>query len=272
MADEKADIRAFDLLSRARGGGEITIRDDQADFAVLLDAAKVCRESGGRFRLIDTAKLGLSELEWLGQAGADLYTSDEARAKSVELGLLARACSRGKAIIAYFHHGPLGGESGQEAGTVAFLKEAGRSGVDIHLSNRDKRRHVSDLAEIASSSRKAGTLLVYYHHGRPAEDLEPLARSGGWIHLDDQSIEAAEDAAPFIDLARQALLSGAGLAIHIEKGTELDLARELFEAGAYLLFRTPPADYRSAFRALERRARKRTLPSRAYYLYTTFLP
>ncbi|MEW5901788.1 MAG: hypothetical protein AB1715_10035 [Acidobacteriota bacterium] len=272
MTDERSATRAFELLSRVQAGQAITTRDDQNEFPAFLDAAKLCRRSRGRFRLIDTGKLSLSELEWLGESGADLYTSDEARPRKVELELMAKACSRGNATTVYFHHGTLTADGGAGPETMAFLQEIGRSGVDLHLSNRERSRRLSDLAGLACTCRKAGSVFVYYHHGRPPVDLEPLAGSGGWIHLSDRGLEHEEDAALVAVLTRQATQSDAGCVVHIEKGLELAAARTLWQAGAHLLFKTPPADYRSAYRALEKQARKKKLSFRSYYLFTISLP
>ena len=268
-----ADVeKTYDLLSRAGQGLVITIRDDQNDFTVLLDAAREAQKSGGRLRLIDTGKFSAFELEWLAEAGADLYTSDEARPNKAELGLLAKACARGNAVIAYFHHGVLSGDSSADPASPGFLAEAGRDGVDVHLSSRERPRDLASLAEIAHVCRKAGSRLVYYHNGPLDSGLRDLARSGGWIHLSDLNLPAGGEGTFLAEIAAEAAASGSGLVIHVEKGLAVETVRDLLEAGAFVLFKTPPADRRSSFRALERRAGKRTLDRRAYYLYPDFLP
>jgi len=276
MMDEErrpaAEERTRDLLSRAGQGLEITTRDDQDDFAIFLDVARVARRSGGRLRLIDTGKFSPFELEWLAEAGADLYTSDEARPEKAELGLLAKACARGEAVIAYFHHGVLSGDPGAGPTSSVFLAEAGRDGVDIHISSRERARDLQALAEIAHDCRGARSRLVYYHHGSLEDGLAGLARSGGWVHLSDLRLPAGDQGALLADIAAEASASGSGLVIHIEKGLPAETVRDLLEAGAFVLFKTPPADRGSSFRALEQRARKRALDKRAYYLYPDFLP
>lgn len=275
MDEEKrpaAEERTYDLLSRAEQGLVITTRDDQNDFTVFLDAARVARRSGGRLRLVDTGRFSVFELEWLAEAGTDLYTSDEARPNRAELGLLAKACARGDAVIAYFHHGILTADSGHTPTSPGFLAEAGREGVDIHLSSRERARDLAGLAEIAHVCKGAGSRLVYYHHGSLAAGLGDLARAAGWIHISDLNLPAGEQGAFLADIAVEAAASGSGLVIHLGKGMAFEAVRDLLEAGAFVLFKTPPADRLSSFRALERRARKRTLDRRACYLYPDFLP
>jgi len=264
--------KKYELLSRAEQGLEVTERDDQNDFTVFLDAARTARRSGGRLRLIDTGRFSVFDLEWLAEAGADLYTSDEARPKRSELGLLSKSCIRGDALIAYFHHAGLSGDSAEAPTSPVFLAEAGRDGVDIHLSNRERPRDLPILTEIAHAGRGAGSRLVYYHHGSLDSGLGDLARTGGWVHLSDLTSPIADERALLTDLSAEAAASGSGLVIHLEKGLAAETVRDLLKAGAFVIFKTPPADRRSSFQALERQARRRTPDRRAYYLYLDFLP
>ncbi len=275
MNEEKRpadDERTYDLIFRAEQGLVITTRDDQNDFTAFLDAARMARRSGGRLRLIDTGRFSLFELEWLAEAGTDLYTSDEARPNRAELGLMAKACARGDSVIAYFHHGILTADSGETPTSMGFLAEAGRDGVDVHISSRERERDLAGLAEIANVCRRAGSRLVYYHHGLLDAGLGDLARSGGWIHISDLNLPTAGEGTFLTNLSAEAAASGSGLVIHLEKGLAVETVRDLIRAGAFLLFKTPPADRRSSFRVLERWARKRTLDRRACYLYPDFLP
>lgn len=275
MAEDKhpaAEEKIYDLLSRAQQGLEITTRDDQNNFTVFLDAAKAARRIGGRLRLIDTGKFSVFELEWLAEAGADLYTSDEARPNRSELGLLSKACARGNGLIAYFHRGDLTGGPAESPTSAVFLADAGRDGVDIHLSNRERPRDLAVLAEVAHSGNGAGSRLVYYHHGSLDSGLGDLVRSGGWVHLSDLTSPIADEAALLADFSTEATASGSGLVIHLEKGLAAETVRDLLKAGAFVIFKTPPADRRSPLRALERQARKRAPDRRAYYLYLDFLP
>jgi hypothetical protein len=266
-----AEEKTYDLLSRAEQGMEITTRDDQQTFASFLDAAKVARMRGGRLRLVDSGGFGAFDLEWLAEAGADIYTSDEARPNKAELGLLARACARGASVIAYFHRGLLAGEAGDSPTSLGFLSELGRDGVDVHLSGRERARDLAGLSVVGHVCRMAGSRLVYYHHGAPEGGLADLGRSGAWIHLSDLDLPAGGGGALVADIAAEAAASGSGLVIHIEKGLAAETVRDFLKAGAFVLFQTPPADLKSPFRDLERRARRRRLDRRSFYLYPDFL-
>jgi hypothetical protein len=145
IKDKNAELpkKAYELLSRAGKGTDITVRDDQYEFPWLLDSVKLCRKKGARFRLVDSGKLDRFQLEWLAGAGADLYTSDEARAEASDLEHVNRACQKGGAFVAYFHYGPL--ESEEESSPIPFfdLKDMGRSGIYFYLSNREMKREIS---------------------------------------------------------------------------------------------------------------------------------
>jgi hypothetical protein len=260
------------LLSRAEQGLEITTRDDQASFASFLDASRMSRRNGSRLRLIDSGRFNVFELEWLAEAGADIYTSDAARPKRMELDLLAKACARGNAVIAYFHWGSLSEGEADMPSSWAFLREIGRGGIDLHLSSREKPRDFVELAGLAEACRRAGTRVVYYHHGPLESGLGALARAGGWIHLSAENLDDKAGTALLEETARAASAARAGIVIHLERGWPVETLRNLLRSGVFLLFKTPPEDRRSRIRAVEQRARKRRLDRRSYYLHTTFLP
>ena len=264
--------KAYELLSWAGKGTDITVRDDQHEFPWLLDSVKLCRKKGARFRLIDSGKLDRFQLEWLAGAGADLYTSDEARAEASELEHVNRTCQKGGAFVAYFHYGSL--ESEEESSSISFLdlKDMGRSGIYFYLSNREMKREVSKLNELAHACRKGGSWLVYYLHGSLENSLEDLARNEAWIHVTDQIFQEPEDPALVLDKLRAAVSAGAKLILHVEKGLDLSLLRDVIKTQAFVLFKSSLFDHKSPFRALERKTRKRKLDFRAYYLYPTFLP
>jgi len=264
--------KAYQLLYRAGKGTDLTVRDDQHEFPWLLDSVKLCRKKGARFRLVDSGKLDRSQLEWLAGAGADLYTSDEARAEVSALEHVNSACQKGGAFVAYFHYGPL--ESEEESSSVSFfdLKDMGRSGIYFYLSNREMKREISKLNELAHACRKGGSWLVYYLHGPLENSLEELARNEIWIHVTDQIFQEPEDPALVLDKVRAAISAGAKLILHVEKGLDLSLLRDVIKTQAFVLFKSSLFDYKSAFRALERKTRKRKPDFRAYYLYPTFLP
>ena len=269
---EQSAEKAFELLSLAKARRNITVRDDQFDFPLLLDSVKLCRKRGFRFRLIDSGKLDRFHLEWLGEAGADFYTSDEARVDFSEIELIRRACKRGRAYLSYFQHGPL--EPGKEKNSLKFseLQEMGRCGVYLHITNREKTRELSQLSELAYACRKGRAWLVYYYHGLLEPSFSELGRNGAWIHVSDRNLSKTEDPVLILDRVKSLLASGARLVIHLEKELDLSLLHDILAAGVIILFKSLLFDYKSPFRSLERKAAKRKLDFRAYYLYPTFLP
>jgi hypothetical protein len=273
MKDKNVELpeRAYGLLTWAGKGTDITVRDDQYEFPWLLDSVKLCRKKGARFRLVDSGKLDRFQLEWLAGAGADLYTSDETRAETSELEHVNKACRKGGGFVAYFQHGPL--ESEEESSSIPFLdlKDMGRGGVYLYLSNREMKRDVSQLNELAYACRKGGSWLVYYLHGSLENSIEDLARNEPWIHVTDQIFQEPEDLSLVLDKITSAISAGAKLILHMEKGLGLSILRDVIKTQAVVLFKSSLFDKKSPLRALERKMRKR-LDFRAYYLYPTFLP
>jgi len=268
--------RGYELLSRVKRLKSVYVRDDQYDFPWLLDSARISRKKGHRFGLIDSGKLDSIHLEWLAEAGADIYTSDEARPNISEIELMNRATKRGSAIIAFFHHGPLEMEEKENLISISSLKEMGKGGIYIHLSNRERQRDFSLLGEIAFECRKGGSWLVYYHHGEFAPQLVDLARAAAWIHISDQSFQRDEEMSLFAEDLKAAGMGGSKFILHVEKRLGLFSLKAVLRAGAIVLFKGSLTDYRSPLRALERElereTRKAKLDFRAYYLSTAFLP
>lgn len=270
-----AQEEAYNLLSRADEGEQMTVRDDQVDFYWLLDSVKLCRRRGSRFRLIDSGKLDLQQIECLVKKGADLYTSDEARPEAFELEILSRASREGGAFVAFFHHGSL--ESAQEEvepASFSFqeLMNVGRSGVFLHLSNKEEKRDFSKLDDLAYSCHEGGSWLVYYHHGPLEASLEELGGNGAWIHLSDRSIREREDGALVLDTVKSARAAGANLILYLDVGLELSLLRDVVNAGAFLQFDLTHFARRSPLQTVLKRIRKKRLDSRAYYIYPHFMP
>lgn len=267
--------KAYELLSRTRKGADITVRDDQYDFPSLLDSVKQCRKKGFRFRLIDSGVLDGFNLEWLGEAGADIYSSDEVRVDVLELELVNNACKRGKAILAYFYHGTFeSDEPEKEADSFSFfeLKNLARNGIYFFITNRERKLSFSAVNELAYACLRGKSWLVYYHFGPLEPSLEELGRNGAWIHITDQSFYEAEDTNIVLDAVKSALSSGVKMVLHVDKGLDYALLCDIMSSGAYVLFKSSLFDYKSPFRSLEREARKRRLDFRAGYLYPDFLP
>jgi hypothetical protein len=267
--------KAYELLSWSRRGGDITVRDDQYDFSSLLDSAKQSRKKGFRFRLIDSGVLDVFNLEWLGEAGADIYSSDDVRVDSFGLELVKNACKRGKGILAYFYNGIFeSDEPAKEADSLSFseVMDMARNGIFFYITNRERKPSPSALNELAHACWRGKSWLVYYHFGPLEPALEELGRNGAWIHITDQSFYEAEDTNVVLDVVKSALSSGVKMVLHVDKGLDYDLLRDIMNSGAYVLFKSSLFDYKSPFRSLEKEARKRKLDFRAFYLYQSFLP
>jgi hypothetical protein len=259
-------VPADDLPLDARPGFRtLTLRDDRLDFAGFGDAAASCRRRRARLRLIDQGRFSVSELEWLGEAGAEIYTSDRAKRAVSDLVLVRRAAGRGCAWTALFQHGPIDGP-GLEA-----LRELGRSGFDLHTSNAAMPRDFADLAALAWDCGSGGGVFVYQHHGPLDSGLEPLAGRGAWIHLTNGSLASADDVAFAGVCAKAARARGTNVILHIETRIDPDWLPDLAAAGAFVLFKTPLSDYRSPLRPFEDAAAVLRLPPRSYYLFPDYV-
>jgi hypothetical protein len=246
----------------------VTLRDDRLDFPALRDAAAACRRAYARLRIVDHGRLTVSELEWLGEAGADIYTSDKARVDGAELVLIRKAARRGDALTVYFVNAPF--SDAPAAGTAAYetLRELGRSGLDLHVSDGIHPREIARLGELAYDCRRGDAAFVLHRHGALEAPHVELAAQGVWINVSSREA-ALESALPaLLDCARAAREAQAGLVLHIENPIEPLVLADLSAAGAFLLFKTPPSDYRSPLRPFEEAAKAVRLENRAFYLFT----
>ncbi|MBN2198311.1 MAG: hypothetical protein JW747_00510 [Candidatus Aminicenantes bacterium] len=259
---EKAIARGFRLLEDARTRGGVTVRDEQHEFAWLLDAAHLARRRGRRFRLVDSGAFDAFSLEWLAAAGADLYTSDDVRPDVFDLVRLRSAGRSSGAFVAFFHYGPLKtGEDGGGRGPE-FLRELLLGGVDVHLSNRRKARGIEVLSGLALSRRAGVSELVYYHHGPLGPEVEALSDAGAWVHIEDAALDLKEDSARIIDLGRAFRVARGGLVLRLEKETDERIVEDFQKAGVHVLEMIPDRFPETG----------KSLPPRAYYLDTTFMP
>lgn len=264
--------KVFKLITRMESGEAIVIRDDQQDFSAIRDAARRRRRGKRRISLVDSGRFSVFELEWLGEAGVDVYSSDAARSAVAEIELIRKACDRGGAITAYFIYGAIGLEEKHRTISLSGLKRMGRSGVYLHISNSEQKRDFTELVELAASCRLGGSRLVYYHHGAPDSALLPLAGEGAWVHLADEKIDEKRDALLLKTLVEDASKKGTTTILHVEKGMSPGLLQDLFRAGGFILVKTPAGDRRAVLRLFQQRMKERTLDYRAYYLYTTVMP
>jgi hypothetical protein len=260
----------FDLLALVQEQRDLTIRDDQYEYAWFLDAIRLCRDKGGRFRLVDSGRFDRFQLEWLMEAGADLYTSSQTRGDLDSLTGLQRAAKRGRAILAFLQSGSLPSSEDEDAGKSAILDTLGRDGVHIYLTNREASLDFGQLGRLAETCQAGGTRLVYYHHGAFVPELEDLARSPLWIHLSDDSLREQEAAVALLDLVTSSA-TRAEFVLMIQGGIEYQPLKDLLSAGAYVQFQRAQFDYRSPFKELERAAAKRRPDFRAFYLYPSVM-
>jgi len=257
--------KIFRLLDRVRKGGPVNIRDDQYDYLTIMDAA---RSYGRRIGLIDSGRFSLLQMESIAKAGIAIYSSDEARADIEEIGLIRKACAKGGSFLAFFLNAGLRDEDRQGKIPFPVLKELAESGVYMHVSNRQEKHDGSRLAELSRSCRRGGSWLVYYHHGPLESFLADLAASGAWIHLSDQSLAKDEDFLFFRELAGR----GKRLVLFVEKILPASFLRDMYRAGVFLFFKTPPIDPGSPHEILEKKAGRKKLKVKAYYTSYAFLP
>ena len=251
---------------------DLTFRDDQKDFYWLSDVLRIKRKKDIRFRLVDSGVFDVHQLGDLVSAGADLYTSDEVRGSGSELAILLKAAQKSGTIVAFFLYGDLPAEKLPESLTLSSLALLGKDGLNIHVSNREKERKISDLTTLAVQCRLGAGRLVYSHHGPLSQELIGLGREGAWIHISDRSLQSEQDSLLFRDLVSASKSAGANAVIHVERDLSLAILSDAVKAGAAVLFKTLPKDFKSPLRPLEDEAKKKKLDFRAYYLSPTFLP
>ncbi len=264
------ETRDFELLDLMKKGSSAVLRDDQSGFEVVLDSVKARRRRGSRLSLIVTGKFSVPELEWLGEAGTDIYASEESGLGVRELMLVGDACRRGGAIVAYHLRGFYDSGEKTPGFTSADLKDLAGSGIYLHLSNRDLKRDFSELIAIAYEAKKSGNWLVYYHHGSLSAELKDLARNGSWIHLSDSSLSETSDLHLILDAAALSRRAGSNLVVHLERGLPPGWLREIQRSGAVVLFKIIAPGPSPRMRDLERKQKKRGLDFRSYFLYPNF--
>lgn len=265
-------IRTYELLDRVRTRQDLVIRDDQFDEEALRDAVAYAARRRIRLSLLDTGRFGPAVLEDLARGGARLLTSDEARPRAEEWEVLAKACRKGGTHLSVFWKGLLPGAEAAAGPTLQDLEDLLAAGVDFHVSDRDHPRDAAILAGLAALAKKGKAAFVVYHIGPLVDALAALAGERAWVHFADGGITDRSGEALAVEIAKAAAGAGSRAAVHIENGLPLALLEALWDAGAVLLFLTPPSDGRSLLRPVERRALRRKLPARASYLSTAFLP
>ncbi len=257
----------YELFSSVRKGYDLTVRDDQYDFPVLLDGIRYCRRKGSRFRLVDSGVFERLQLEWLLKAGADFYSSDEVRKDPQELEGLLRSCIKQKSLMAFFIEGVIKVEEASESLQFKDIVSLGMNGAYLYISNKENERDFSLLEKLADRCCSGGSRLIYYHHGALDPALVEVGGNGAWIHISSKSIESKEDYPVLKDIVKSSRLSGANLILHLEKKLDYLLLSEIIKAGVYVLFDRIQVDYRSPLKELEQVAARKKLDPRSYYLY-----
>ena len=260
------------LLEKAEAGIDIVLRDDQEEFITIRDAARICRKKGKSFRMIDTGISDRAHLEWIIEAGADLYTSDKVGREFQELDFLCRTARKAKRHVALFLENVPQEEKSENTYLPSELFLLGENGITIHVSNKKNKFPIDLLEELAFRCRQGGSWLVYYHHGSLDPCLISIGEKGSWIHISENDLDKDENALLIHDIIQAARSNGSNLILHLEKDLPYVLLKEILETGAVILFKIPPIDYRSPLRKLENMAKRQHLDPRVYYLYTAVMP
>ncbi len=265
-------LKTYELLDRVRTRQDLTIRDDQFEFAVFLDAAAYARRKRIPMTVLDTGRFAAAELESLARRSVRICTSDEARPRPEELEILVRACRASRSSLAFLLEAeiPAGDESTPFSGRV--LEDLMASGMDLHVSNRTLGRDPGALEALAATGRKGRALLVYYHHGPVGPELIGPASRGAWIHFSDRGIEDGDSAGAACAVARAAAAAGSRAVVTVERPATTGILESLWAAGAALRFLTPPGEAGSTLAAMERKAGRRKIPPRAVYLSDILFP
>lgn len=262
--------KAYVLFSLLEKKQNITLRDDEYDFDMLLDAVRRFRDRRYRFRLIDTGRFDPFELEWITGHGADIYTSDEVRTSVHDLEFISSASKKGNAFVFYLISGKW--ENGEEDLSFSDLSNVARCGAYLYLTNRQQPRDIQKVARLAYQCAQSGSWLVYYHHGPLESSLLELAQNGAWIHVTDKSLEEEKNHSIVRDMVLSSRSAGSNVVLHWDGGENLVFLNDMVQAGAVVLFKSPLFDYKSPLKTLEKGIRRKRLDFRAYYLYPSVLP
>jgi hypothetical protein len=265
-------VRTYELMDRVRMRQDLVIRDDQFDYEALLDAVRYADRRRIRLSLLDTGRFGLTEVEALARGGARILTSDDVRPRADEWAVLLEAGHRGGTHLCVLWNGPLPAAEAASGPTLQALEDLLARGLDFHISDRTHPRDAGNLAGLAAAAKKGRAYFVLTHVGPLVADLAVPAAHRAWVHFSDAAIVDEPGAVLAVEVARAAARGGSRAVVHVERGLPLDLLEGLWAAGAALVFLTPPSDARSLLRPIERKALRRKLPARAFYLSTAFLP
>lgn len=255
----------YELIDKVARNAKVVVRDDQFEFNEILDAAKAARSRRRRINLLDTGRFNVTELEWLCEAGTRFFTSNETRKNPDELRLIRDACARGGSSIAFLVKERIAADGENGGISLSLLLELAGLGIVLHVSNREFAVDPAVISALAGEGR-----VVYYHHGALVPEWTKAAGRGIRLHISDAGLDVLG-----LDTALEILAAsraGRGrVYIYIQNGLPPASIQALADAGAKLLFKTPPSDRQSLLRPIELKFRKMTPSPEDYYLDTTFL-
>ena len=258
------NLTGFELLNRVEEVSPLVVRDDQYEFSWLEEAVKKARRLGTRFSLVDTGFLSQEKIEWLAEAGADVYSSDEVNRELLQLEFIQLACRRGKSILAYFYRGDL--VSNSESLATQNLNSLAAQGAFLHLADRSPEE-MEMVAQLALACRRAGSWLVYYHRGALENSLVSVAEAGVWLHLSSRAIEDETGEKFLLELVNLTQKRGGNVVLYLDKELSIIFLDDFLRTKAFLIFPHQIYDYRSPYRPLQDKAGRQKLDWRAYYLY-----
>jgi len=267
----------FAFLEAASQGQEMTVRDDQFAFSLLRDGVRKTVQNRGRFRLVDSGTLEQPQLEWLLEAGADFYTSNNISRDMREREALALTARRNRSRLACFIHFPESREQQEGAESedspapgLTDYQNLALAGAFLYFSSQDREWDPAELVRLAEGCRKGGARLVYYHQGEFSEGGFSLAEAGVWIHITQAALKK-ESLFILADSASAANRRGGGLVIHLQAKPDFLLLEDLLRSGAYIRFEYAQIDCRSPLKPIEQAAAKRKLPPYSYFLNPDFV-
>ena len=150
------------------------------------------------------------------------------------------------------------------------LSNLARSGVYLHISNREKSRSASMIGLLAKDCQAGGGWCIYYHHGPIPPEFKELGEARLWMHVSDRSVQEPEGQTLLMEILRMPA-SRLGCVLYLEKGLDEGFLKEFLDFGGFVFFTKRHYDYRSPFYPLEKRAERKKLDFRAYYLYPGIL-
>jgi hypothetical protein len=265
-------LKTYELLDRVRTRQDLTIRDDQFEFAVFLDAAVYARRRRIPMTVLDTGRFPAGELESLARKGVRICTSDEARPRPEELELLVRACRASRSSLAFLLEAELPAGAGPRrcprapwrtsscpAWTSTFPTVLGSA---IPASSRPWRRR-------AGRGRRSSSIIIT-GLSRRSSSVRPRAGPGS-ISRTAASRTKRRPGWPVPSPGRRRPRDR-GPSWRSSARWRLTFWKALWDAGAALRFLTPPGEAGSALGAIERKAGRRKIPPRAVYLSDILFP